>query len=308
MIKISICNVIISILRILVSVAFYTIIERKILSYIQIRKGPNKVGYIGILQPFRDAVKLFNKNLILMENSNILLFSISPLILLLLALLIVTIIPYLHSSSFDNKHNILLFFIISRLRVYILLIIGWASNSKYAHLGAIRRVAQIISYEVSFFLIILFITIISISYNFTQIRETQNIIWIRTGNLLLLYLWIIRCLAEVNRSPFDFAEGESELVSGFNIEFIGGFFALIFLAEYTNIIILSIFTIILFFSKIKSLLSIIILIIILILILWIRGSYPRFRYDFLIILRWKIILPCILIIISLPIIFNNWNL
>lgn len=282
--------------------------ERKILRYIQIRKGPNKVGYIGILQPFRDAIKLFNKNLVLIENSNIILYSISPILSLLLALLIVTLIPYVDSSSFDNKHNILLFFIISRIRVYVILIIGWASNSKYAHLGSIRRVAQIISYEVAFFLIILFINILSSSYNFTQIRETQHIIWFRIGNLILFYFWLLRCLAEVNRRPFDFAEGESELVSGFNIEFIGGFFAIIFLAEYTNIIILSIITTILFLGKIKSILSLIILIVILIFILWVRGSYPRFRYDFLIILRWKIILPRILIITSCAIIFRNWNL
>jgi len=117
-------NIIISVIRILISVAFYTIIERKILGYIQIRKGPNKVGYIGILQPFRDAIKLFNKNLVLIENSNILIFSISPLLSLSLALLIISIIPYTAFSPFDNKHNILLFFIISRIRVYILLIIG----------------------------------------------------------------------------------------------------------------------------------------------------------------------------------------
>lgn len=121
---ITLLNLIISIIRILVSVAFYTIIERKILRYIQIRKGPNKVGYIGILQPFRDAIKLFNKNLTLIENSNILIFSASPLLSLLLALVIISIIPYISSSPFDNKHNILLFFIISRIGVYILLIIG----------------------------------------------------------------------------------------------------------------------------------------------------------------------------------------
>lgn len=301
-------NVVISVIRILVAVAFYTIIERKILRYIQIRKGPNKVGYIGILQPFRDAVKLFNKNLILIENSNIILYSISPILSLILALLIVSIIPYISLSSFDNKHNILLFFIISRINVYIILIIGWASNSKYAHLGSIRRVAQIISYEVSFFLIILFINILSSSYNFTQIRETQQFLWLRLGNFILFYFWLLRCLAEVNRRPFDFAEGESELVSGFNIEFIGGFFALIFLAEYTNIIILSLITTILFFTKIKSIYSIFILIIMLVFILWVRGSYPRFRYDFLIIFRWKIVLPRILIILPLSIIFTNWLL
>lgn len=235
-----------------------------------------------------------------------LIFSLAPLLSLILALLIISIIPFLLSPSFDNKHRILLFFIISSLGVYIIIIIGWASNSKYAHLGAIRRVAQIISYEVSFFLIILFINLIAASYNFSQIRETQHLLWIRTGNIILLYFWWISCLAEVNRSPFDFAEGESELVSGFNVEFIGGFFALIFLAEYTNIIILSIITVILFFYIIKS--SIIILIILLILILWVRGSYPRFRYDFLISLRWKIILPITLIILFLPLIFCNWNL
>jgi len=259
------------------------------------------------LQPFRDAIKLFNKNLVLVENSNILIFIISPLLSLFLALLIISIIPYLGSSPFDNKHNILLFFIISRIAVYVLLIVGWTSNSKYAHLGAIRRVAQIISYEVSFFLIILFVSIISNSYNFTQIRETQYFLWISIGNTLLLYFWLISCLAEVNRSPFDFAEGESELVSGFNVEFIGGFFALIFLAEYTNIIILSIITVVLFFCIVKSLMSTVILIISLILILWVRGSYPRFRYDFLISLSWKTILPSILIILTIPTIFCNWN-
>lgn len=231
----------------------------------------------------------------------------SPIIALILALIIISIIPFINYSLFDNKHNILLFFIISRIRVYILLMIGWASNSKYAHIGAIRRVAQIISYEVSFFIIILFIVLLANSYNFTQIRETQYYTWIVWGNSFLLYFWVIRCLAEVNRSPFDFAEGESELVSGFNVEYIGGWFALIFLAEYSNIIILSIITTFLFFSKIRMLWSSIILVLLLILLLWVRGSFPRFRYDFLIILSWKIILPSILIILPLSIIYCSWN-
>lgn len=257
------------------------------------------MGIIGILQPFRDAIKLFNKNLTTRENANLLIFWISPIISLFIALLLISIIPFYNSIFFDNKQNVIVFFVISRLSVYILLIIGWSSNSKYAYLGIIRSIAQIISYEVSFFLIILFISILANSYYFTQISESQKFIWFFLGNLTLLYFWLIRCLAEVNRRPFDFSEGESELVSGFNVEFIGGWFALIFLAEYTNILILSIITTIIFFFILKNFISILIIISIIILLLWIRGTYPRFRYDLLIILRWKIILPSILFIIPL---------
>lgn len=239
------------------------------------------------------------------ENSNLLIFSIVPIISLFLSLLVISIIPFYSSTIFDNKQNILLFFVISRIGVYIILLIGWASNSKYAYLGSIRRVAQIISYEVRFFLIILYISLISNSYYFTQIRESQNYIWHIWGNLLLFYFWFVRCLAETNRSPFDFSEGESELVSGFNVEYIGGWFALIFLAEYTNIIILSLISVVLFFFNVKNIISIIMMLLITILMLWVRGTYPRFRYDLLITLRWKIILPSILLIIPLSLTISS---
>lgn len=262
---------------------------------------------MGILQPFRDALKLFNKNLLPSESINFILSYITPATSLLIRILLVPIISFNNFSLYDNKHNILLFFILSSISVYSILLIGWSANSKYSHIGAIRRVAQIISYEVSFFLIVLFIAIISYSYSFNEITISQYTIFFFWGNSTLFIIWIITCLAETNRSPFDFAEGESELVSGFNVEYIGGWFALIFLAEYIRIIILRIISIILFFYSLNSIPSWLILIIITILLLWVRGSYPRFRYDMLIKLRWKLFLPiCIFSIpISINIIFYN---
>lgn len=215
---------------------------------------------------------------------------------------------YNNISLYDNKHNILLFFILSRISVYSILLIGWSANSKYRILGSIRRVAQIISYEVSFFLIILLIAIISYSYSFIEISISQNIILYISGNIIIFIIWVITCLAETNRRPFDFAEGESELVSGFNVEYMGGWFALIFLAEYIRIIILRMISTLLFFGTLSNYSNWIILIIITILLLWVRGSYPRFRYDFLIKLRWKLFLPTCLFIISIPIIIIFYNI
>lgn len=301
-----IINSLIAIICLLVAVAFYTILERKTLGYIQIRKGPNKVGFIGILQPFADAIKLFNKSLSSTDSSNFSISYLTPRISLFLALILVPLIPFNNFQILDNKQNILAFFIISSLGVYSILIIGWSSNSKYRHIGAIRRVAQIISYEVSFFLIILFISLLRNSFNFKQIIDSQYILWFFLGNSLLFYIWFTRCLAEVNRRPFDFAEGESELVSGFNVEYIGGWFALIFLAEYSNIVILCYLSTILFFSSIKTFFFILLLLTI--LILWVRGSYPRFRYDLLISLNWKIFLPLILFIIPIAFRINTWCL
>lgn len=289
-------------IRIIIRVAFYTILERKLLSYIQTRKGPNKVGFLGILQPFRDAIKLFNKTLITPEASNFYISYLTPFTSLFISILIIPIIPFNYYSIFDNKHNLLLFFILSRIIVYSILLIGWSSNSKYCYLGSIRRIAQIISYEISFFIIILFISLLSQSYLFTQIRESQIIIQFFWGNIILFFIWIFSCLAETNRSPFDFAEGESELVSGFNVEYIGGWFILIFLTEYIRILLLRIISTILFF---KTLLPpwFIIIIFISIFLIWVRGAYPRFRYDILIKLRWKTFLPISLFIIPIPTIF-----
>nr|YP_009305893.1 NADH dehydrogenase subunit 1 [Dolomedes angustivirgatus]ANW36391.1 NADH dehydrogenase subunit 1 [Dolomedes angustivirgatus] len=292
------------VISILISVAFYTLLERKILSYIQIRKGPNKVGFMGILQPFSDAIKLFNKNLISLESMNFMLSYMTPSLSLFISICMIPIILFNFNSLIDIKHNILMFFILSSMGVYFILLIGWSSNSKYSYLGSIRSVAQMISYEVSFFMIILFIVLMSQSYSFTQMEESQKMLHFFWGNMLLFMMWLTSCLAETNRSPFDFAEGESELVSGFNVEYMGGWFALIFLSEYLSMLILSMISTIMFFSPIKSILSFIIMIIITISLIWVRGTYPRFRYDMLMNLSWKIFLPLSLLIIILPMMIN----
>lgn len=297
---------IITIIVIIVAVAFFTILERKMLRYIQIRKGPNKVGLTGILQPFRDAIKLFNKMLFLTSFSNPIISAVTPSIRIVLTILILIIIPFNFQTPLDNIHNFLLFLVISSIGVYSILIVGWSTNSKYALLGRVRNIAQIISYEVSFFLIILSLSLIINSYHLNLFNINQLPIPFVSGLLILFIIWVISCAAEVNRRPFDFAEGESELVSGFNVEYIGGWFALIFLAEYSNIIILRFLTSIIFwYNQIYT--TFIIAIIMIILYLWARGSYPRFRFDKLIYLNWKSILPTTLFIIVPSIVISMLN-
>nr|ABE01029.1 NADH dehydrogenase subunit 1 [Pardosa saltuaria]ABE01033.1 NADH dehydrogenase subunit 1 [Pardosa drenskii]ABE01036.1 NADH dehydrogenase subunit 1 [Pardosa drenskii]ABE01037.1 NADH dehydrogenase subunit 1 [Pardosa drenskii]ABE01038.1 NADH dehydrogenase subunit 1 [Pardosa drenskii] len=287
-------------LSILISVAFYTLLERKILSYIQIRKGPNKVGMMGILQPFSDAIKLFNKNLLPLESMNFTLSFMTPFMSLFISLCMISIMMYNYSTLIDIKHSLLMFFILSSMSVYFILLIGWSTNSKYCHLGSIRSVAQMISYEVPFFMVILFLVLLSQSYSFTQMEETQYLLYYFWGNMLLFMMWLSSCLAETNRSPFDFAEGESELVSGFNVEYMGGLFALIFLSEYLSMLILSMISTMMFFSPIKSINSMIIMIMITISLIWVRGTYPRFRYDMLMLMSWKMFLPLSMFIIIIP--------
>nr|YP_010406828.1 NADH dehydrogenase subunit 1 [Pardosa pusiola]URC16629.1 NADH dehydrogenase subunit 1 [Pardosa pusiola] len=293
-------NFILISLSILISVAFYTLLERKILSYIQIRKGPNKVGLMGILQPFSDAIKLFNKNLLSLESMNFTLSFMTPFMSLFISLCMIPLMLFNFSTLIDIKHNLLLFFILSSMGVYFILLIGWSTNSKYCYLGSIRSVAQMISYEVPFFMIILFLVLMSQSYSFTQMEESQYMLYFFFGNIMLFIMWLSSCLAETNRSPFDFAEGESELVSGFNVEYMGGWFALIFLSEYLSMLILSMISTMMFFSPIKSIISMLIMIMITISLIWVRGTYPRFRYDMLMLMSWKMFLPLSMFIIIFP--------
>lgn len=293
---------------VLLSVAFLTLLERKVLGYIQIRKGPNKVGLVGLLQPFSDAVKLFSKEISIILKSNYFFYVLIPILRMLLMLLIWNLMPYI-CYLINNSLSIILLLCIIRIGVYRLIISGWSSNSIYSLLGGLRRVAQTISYEVSIILImfslILLIERINL-YNFFYIQKT---LWIVFINFFLILIFFVSLLAELNRTPFDFSEGESELVSGFNTEYIRGRFALIFIAEYGIIIlIMMLFSIMFLGNNIFKFYFYLIYLIILFFVIWVRGTYPRYRYDNLIYLTWIRYLPIrlnyLLYILSLKILIN----
>lgn len=276
---------------VIVGVAFLTLMERKVLGYIQLRKGPNKVGFIGIPQPFSDAIKLFTKEQTYPLVSNYIVYYFSPVFTLFLALVIWLCIPYL-TKLYSFNLGILFFLCCTRIGVYTVIIAGWSSNSNYALLGGLRAVAQTISYEVRLALILLSFIFLVGGYNFLNFIIYQQYVWFLVICFPLALVWFASSLAETNRTPFDFAEGESELVSGFNIEYRRGGFALIFLGEYARILFISIlFSVIFLGSDIYSLFFFIKLSIVSFIFIWIRGTLPRFRYDKLMYLAWKSFLP-----------------
>nr|QNZ88945.1 NADH dehydrogenase subunit 1 [Hemiclepsis yangtzenensis] len=288
----SMLSVIISMLMALMAMAFYTLLERKLLGYFQLRKGPNKVIFMGLPQPFADAIKLFLKEQMIPINANKSSFIIAPIMSLFLSLMLWSIYPY-QNPAFWLQFGILYFLCISAMNVYTTFIAGWSSNSKYALLGALRGVAQTISYEISMSLILLSALIITMSMDISLI---SNYFYSALLTMLIpiSILWFITNLAETNRSPFDFAEGESELVSGFNIEYGSSMFALIFMAEYANILFMSVLTAAIFISSIFKFMSIyyiLMSIMVSTLFIWVRASFPRMRYDSLMMLTWKSFLP-----------------
>lgn len=285
----------------LLAIAFYTLLERKVLGYIHLRKGPNKSSVIGITQPLADALKLFLKEQSYPKIANTLGFLFSPLIRLLLSLIIWFLYPYIN-PSFLIPISIILFLCISSLNVYTTIWSGWFSNSKYALLGALRRVAQTISYEVRITLILLRILISSLTLTLSSLILQKS--WPLLISPILFIIWFTTILAETNRTPFDFAEGESELVSGFNTEYRRGTFALIFIAEYSRIIIIRILTAIIFSGHLPNyflynFILVLKAIIVAIIFLWIRGTLPRIRYDKLIYLTWKTFLLFALISLTI---------
>nr|AXF46552.1 NADH dehydrogenase subunit 1 [Antarctoneptunea benthicola] len=293
---ISIISSVLSYICILLAVAFFTLLERKGLSYIQLRKGPNKVGLMGLPQPIADAAKLLTKEIAKPTMANYLPYFVAPVFSFILALLMWQLYPSLYSCSYF-KWGILFFMCVSGMNVYGTLLAGWASNSKYALLGSLRAIAQTISYEVSMALVLLFPLFLVGSFSFIEIKESQEFIWLAFLMIPVSFMWFVTCVAETNRAPFDFAEGESELVSGFNIEYGAAGFALIFLAEYANILVMSLFSSLLFFggsslifmeSDLGFMLKVLFFAF---AFIWVRGSYPRFRYDLLMGLTWKGFLP-----------------
>uniref|UniRef100_A0AAU6QFE7 NADH-ubiquinone oxidoreductase chain 1 n=1 Tax=Gatzara nigrivena TaxID=2929832 RepID=A0AAU6QFE7_9NEOP len=279
------------VIMVLVGVAFLTLMERKVLGYIQIRKGPNKVGFCGVPQPFCDAIKLFTKEQTYPIMSNYLSYYLSPVVSLFLSLLIWMVFPYL-TNLYNFNLGLLFFLCCTSMGVYTVMIAGWSSNSNYALLGGLRAVAQTISYEVSMALLLLSLVFMIGSFNLIDFNFYQNYIWFIFLFLPISLAWITSMLAETNRTPFDFAEGESELVSGFNVEYSSGGFALIFLAEYASILFMSmLYSVIFLGSDVFSIMFFMKLVFISFLFIWVRGTLPRYRYDKLMYLAWKSYLP-----------------
>ncbi|YP_009172438.1 NADH dehydrogenase subunit 1 (mitochondrion) [Pimephales promelas] len=300
------------IVPVLLAVAFLTLLERKVLGYMQLRKGPNVVGPYGLLQPIADGVKLFIKEPVRPSTSSPFLFLATPILALTLALTLWAPMPMPHPVINLNL-GVLFILALSSLAVYSILGSGWASNSKYALIGALRAVAQTISYEVSLGLILLSVIIFSGGYTLQTFNTAQEAVWLLIPAWPLAAMWYISTLAETNRAPFDLTEGESELVSGFNVEYAGGPFALFFLAEYANILLMNTLSAVLFlgtsyFPAVPELTTIGLMIkaaFLSVVFLWVRASYPRFRYDQLMHLVWKNFLPLTLALVlwhvSLPI-------
>nr|WMQ77975.1 NADH dehydrogenase subunit 1 [Ericeia subcinerea] len=284
-------GLLILIIGVLIGVAFLTLLERKVLGYIQIRKGPNKLGMMGILQPFSDAIKLFTKEQTYPNYSNYIMYYFSPVVSFILSLMIWMVIPYYFNLI---SFNLGIMFILScmSLGVYTVMVAGWSSNSNYALLGGLRAVAQTISYEVSLAMILLSSVVMIMDYNLLSFMLYQNMVWFIILMFPLSLCWISSMLAETNRTPFDFAEGESELVSGFNVEYSSGGFALIFLAEYSSILFMSLLFVMVYMGGFDlTVFFFLKLTFISFLFIWVRGTLPRYRYDKLMYLAWKSYLP-----------------
>uniref|UniRef100_UPI0030FF2B08 NADH dehydrogenase subunit 1 n=1 Tax=Epinephelus marginatus TaxID=179535 RepID=UPI0030FF2B08 len=302
------------IVPVLLAVAFLTLVERKVLGYMQFRKGPNIVGPYGLLQPIADGVKLFTKEPVRPSTASPILFLLAPMLALTLALTLWAPLPMPY-PILDLNLGILFILALSSLAVYSILGSGWASNSKYALIGALRAVAQTISYEVSLGLILLNAIVFTGGFTLQTFNTAQETVWLLLPAWPLAAMWYISTLAETNRAPFDLTEGESELVSGFNVEYAGGPFALFFLAEYANILLMNTLSATLFLgaSHIPSIPELTAMnlmtkaALLSLLFLWVRASYPRFRYDQLMHLIWKNFLPLTLALViwhlALPIAF-----
>lgn len=293
----------IQIIGVLISVAFFTLYERKLLSYSQYRVGPNKVSILGLLQPISDAIKLFSKERILPFKRIKIGFLVSPLFVLFFPIFMWILQPFWF-RALNFKYSWLIVFCGCRFNVYFGFLSGWVSNSKYSIVGSFRAICQMISYEVALAFIIIIYRTSVFRYNFISFNESSV--------YFLLYplgiLWFIICLRESQRTPFDLAEGESELVSGFNTEYRAAYFALLFLGEYMSILFISLLTCLLIFGlSLGSLFFNLILRLLFTLFIWCRCTFPRVRFDYLMLYLWKYVLPPLILIIIPVILTNNFK-
>jgi NADH-quinone oxidoreductase subunit H len=286
----------------LIGVAYLTYFERKVLAAVQLRRGPNVVGPFGLYQPFADAIKMIMKETIIPSGSNPLLFLMAPMLTFGLAMIAWAVIPVDNGWAIaDINVGVLYLFAISSLGVYGIIIAGWASNSKYAFLGAMRSAAQMVSYEVSMGFVIVSVLLCAGSLNLNEIVLAQRHVWFCLPLLPMFIVFFISALAETNRSPFDLPEGESEIVAGFFVEYSSMSFALFFLGEYANMILMSGMTTILFLGgwlgpfgllpQLGVLWFVLKICFCLFVFLWVRATFPRYRYDQLMRLGWKVFLP-----------------
>ena len=290
---------------VLISVAFLVYAERKVLALIQLRRGPNLVGPFGLFQSFADALKLLTKENILPSGSNKIVFIIAPIITMVLSLAGWAVIPFAPGWVISNINvGVLYLFAVSSLGVYGVIMAGWASNSQYPFLGALRSAAQMVSYEVSIGFVIITVLLCVGSLNLSNIVEAQKTVWFAIPLLPMFIIFFISALAETNRLPFDLPEDEATLVAGFFTEYSSASFVLFFLAEYASMILISSLTVILFLGgwlppfdifPLNALPGVfwftIKIIFILFLFIWVRGTFPRYRYDQLMRLGWKVFLP-----------------
>ena len=289
----------------LIAVAYLTFAERKVLAAAQLRKGPNVVGPFGLFQPFADAIKLLVKETVIPSGANRLIFVAAPMLTFILSLIAWAVIPFNPGMVLaDINVGILYLFAISSLGVYGVIMAGWASNSKYAFLGALRSAGQMVSYEVSMGFVIVTVLLAVGSLNLSRIVEAQQTIWFCIPHLPMFVVFFVSALAETNRAPFDLPEGESELVAGFMVEYSSMTFALFFLGEYANILLMSGIISVLFlggwlapfgiapFTWVPGPIWFILKIgFVAFCFLWVRATFPRLRYDQLMRLGWKVFLP-----------------
>jgi NADH-quinone oxidoreductase subunit H len=286
----------------LIGVAYLTYAERKVLAAMQLRKGPNVVGPFGLFQPFADAIKMVTKETIIPSGANRALFLMAPMLTFMLAMLAWAVVPVNEGwVGADINVGILYLFAISSLGVYGIIIAGWASNSKYAFLGALRSAAQMVSYEVSMGFVLVTVLLCVGSLNLSDIVRAQTHLWFCIPLFPMFIIFFISALAETNRSPFDLPEGESEIVAGFFVEYSSMSFGLFFLGEYANMILMSGMTAILFLGgwlgpfglwpQLGVLWFILKICALLFVFLWVRATFPRYRYDQLMRLGWKVFLP-----------------